>query len=134
MIEVEIWLDLMLDRDEGPEQVITLFARHEVLSIPRCGESISYMQAKGSSYRFDVVGSLGAMPQHILSTSVQEVRHYASGESEAIRYQTSLVLEPVTLGSLDDARQVVGFLTSQLSFELDPYGQSLLVETNAGGA
>ncbi len=134
MIEVEIWLDLTLDRGRGLEQALTLFARHELPSVPRPGEAVSYMQAKGSTHLFNIVDSLGVMPQHVLSTSVEEVRHYASGESEPPRYNTSVRLEPVTVASIEDAEAIVEFLTLQLSFEVDPYGQNMLVSGNTRGA
>jgi hypothetical protein len=126
MYSVEIWINVVLSDGKQSSTVCTLFTDTEMPMRPIVGESLSFYQAKGSALEFHMVSSIGILRNSSVETNVEDVRHYAVKGDNGIVYRTALHCSEIPVASIDDARTVCAFMTSQLGFEVDPYGVNKL--------
>lgn len=120
MNEFEIWIDLVC----GGETLCTLFGELVMPMRPIVGERISFHQDKSSSYSFKVESSpLGFSRENIISVEVEEISHYGvRSKKSAPIFKTAVRCGELVVGSIEDAKQIRKFLSSQFGLEVDPYG------------
>jgi hypothetical protein len=99
-----------------------VFAAHQLPMRPISGESLSYFQAKGSGYEFELWTPIGAIRSHSVRVGIDEISHYATQTETGVTYKTSVRCEAIEVPSLEDAKAICAFMTEQLGFEFDPYG------------
>jgi hypothetical protein len=127
MIECELWVDIECKTEDGQREVVcTVFARQSLPVRPLIGEALSFHPAKGSKHSFNVAMSWGSMPASGASVEIQEISHYRGPLIEAEGFKTSLRCSPVAVPSIEDAKSLVAYLSSQHGFEIDPYGVNRL--------
>jgi len=129
MIECEIWIDVECKTDDAQSEVAcTVFARHSFPTRPLIGERLSFHPAKGSKHSFNVAMSWGPMSVNHASVEVHEVSHYRGPLVETEAFKTSLRYSPIIVHSIDDAKSLAAYLSSEHGFEIDPYGVNKLHE------
>ena len=129
MIECEIWIDIECKTDEAQSEVVcTVFARHSFPTRPLTGENLSFHPAKGSNHSFNVEMSWGPMSANHASVEVQEVSHYRGPLIDTEAFKTSLRCSSIVVPSINDAKSLTAYLSSEHGFEIDPYGVNKLHE------
>ncbi len=125
MSKFEFWLDIAcLD---GP--VCTLFGEVDLPIRPQIGERISFFQSKGSAYEFQVFeNNVDLLRANIVSVEVDEISHYGSPTENGVAFKSVLRATPLRVATIEDARVVRDFLTTQSGLSVDPYGINRLDE------
>jgi hypothetical protein len=119
MSKFELWLDI--NCVDG--LVCTLFGEINLPVRPQAGERISFHQGKGTAYEFQVMESnVDLRSANIVSVEVEEVSHYGFPTENGVSFKSVLYVRELRVATIEDARVVRDFLTTQSGLSVDPYG------------
>ena len=125
MSKFEFWLDIHCA--DGP--ACTMFGEVDLPVRPQVGERISFFQGKGSAYEFQVMmTNVDFQQTNIVSVEVDEISHYGSPNENGVSFKSVLRARELTVATIEDARVVRDFLSTQSGLAVDPYGLNRLDE------
>lgn len=119
MIKFEFWLDIHCV--DGP--ACTMFGEIDLPVRPQIGENISFHQGKGSTYEFLVMATdIDTMQANIVSVEIDDISHYGFPTENGVSFRSVLRARELKVATIEDARVVRDFLSTQSGLAVDPYG------------